>query len=239
LSERIKTAIVLAGGFGTRLQSVVSDVPKPMAQVAGRPFLEYILDYLIHFGFTEVVLSTGHLSEVVSDYFGEQYRSMTVKYAAETDPLGTGGAILNSFRFTDAQNALVLNGDSFLDAPLDEVLNNDRLMDCDGLIVLRQMPNPDRFGTVRLGTTGLVEEFEEKKPGLDSGLINAGIYILNRSVLEHFGLTGRFSIEEDFFKPHISEVKIAGFVTDGYFIDIGIPEEYDRAQSDFKTFRYS
>ena len=84
MSERIKTAIVLSGGFGTRLQTVVSEVPKPMAPVAGRPFLEYLLDYLIHFGFEEVVLSTGHLSEVVSDYFGDTYKSLQVKYAVET-----------------------------------------------------------------------------------------------------------------------------------------------------------
>jgi D-glycero-alpha-D-manno-heptose 1-phosphate guanylyltransferase len=239
LSARIKTAIILAGGFGTRLQTVVSEVPKPMAPIAGRPFLEYLLDYLIHFGFEEVVLSTGHLSEVVSDHFGEAYKSLAVKYAVETDPLGTGGAILNSFRFTDATQALVLNGDSFLNAPLDEVLNQALLNDYDGLMVLREMPTPDRFGTVKLGTGGLVEQFEEKKAGLDSGLINAGIYILDRDTIAKFGLKGRFSIEDEFFKPYTDQVKIAGFVADGYFIDIGIPGEYDRAQSDFKTFQYS
>lgn len=239
MSARIKTAIVLAGGFGTRLQTIVSEVPKPMASVAGRPFLEYLLDYLIHFGFEEVVLSTGYLSEVVSDHFGEAYKSLSVKYAVETDPLGTGGAILNSFRFTDSIKALVLNGDSFLNAPLDGVLNQAKIKDCDGLMVLREMPTPDRFGTVKLGDSGLVEQFEEKKIGLDSGLINAGIYILNRDTIAKFGLEGRFSIEDEFFKPYIDQVKIAGFVADGYFIDIGIPEEYDRAQSDFKTFQYS
>lgn len=239
MSERIKTAIVLAGGFGTRLQTVVSEVPKPMAPVAGRPFLEYLLDYLIHFGFEEVVLSTGHLSEVVSDYFGDTYKSLQVKYAVETSPLGTGGAILNSFRFTEAKRALVLNGDSFLNAQLDEVLHHVNLVDCDGLMVLRQMPKPDRFGTVSIDENGLVQQFEEKKVGLESGLINAGIYILDREVLSKFGLTGTFSIEDEFFKPFIDQVKIAGFIADGYFIDIGIPEEYDRAQSDFKTFQYS
>ena len=146
---------------------------------------------------------------------------------------------MNSFQFTEAKRALVLNGDSFLNAPLDEVLNHVNLVDCDGLMVLRQMPKPDRFGTVSIGENGFVQQFDEKKVGLESGLINAGIYILDREVLSKFGLTGRFSIEDEFFKPFIDQVKIAGFIADGYFIDIGIPEEYDRAQFDFKTFQYS
>ncbi|GAB5540107.1 MAG: nucleotidyltransferase family protein [Salibacteraceae bacterium] len=228
----------MAGGFGTRLQSVVDDVPKPMALVAGRPFLEYLLDYLVHYGFSEVVLSTGYLAQHVSDHFGQRYRSLSIKYAVETDPLGTGGAIVNSFEQTNSDEALVLNGDSFLDVDLHDAVG-DYKRDIDGLMILRKMENPDRFGTVKLDDAGRLIQFDEKRVGLSVGLINAGMYLLKRSVFENYGLHGKFSVEEDFFKPHIQTLNILGYVSSGYFIDIGIPEEYEKAQTDFKDFKYS
>lgn len=235
----IKTAIVLAGGFGTRLRGVVSDVPKPMAPVAGAPFLEYILRYLKHYGISEVVLSVGYLAEKVMDHFGDRFEGLTIHYAHEKEPLGTGGAIRFAFTFTQAQKAIVLNGDSFFDVDLQSAMNFHERQKADGTIVLRDMPHPDRFGTVTIDKEARITAFNEKLKGLDRGLINTGVYLLDRQVLESAALPDRFSIEEDFFKPLISAHNFRGMVGEGYFIDIGIPEEFDRAQEDFRNFRYS
>lgn len=236
---KLKTAIILAGGFGTRLQAVVSEVPKPMAPVAGRPFLEYILDYLHHFEFEEVVLSVGYKAETITGHFGAAYKGMKLVYAVEESPLGTGGAILYSFSLTQNTQALILNGDSFLDVDLSEVYAGLEQSGAEGAIVLREMAHPDRFGTVECDGRNIIRSFREKQKGLVSGLINGGIYILDRNAFARFGLTGKFSVEEDFFKPHVHEMRLLGFVSGGYFIDIGIPEEYHRAQADFRQFRYS
>ncbi|HAW20503.1 MAG TPA: D-glycero-D-manno-heptose 1-phosphate guanosyltransferase [Flavobacteriales bacterium] len=238
LDPKVKTAIVLAGGFGTRLQSVVSDVPKPMAIVAGRPFLEYILDYLSAYGIAEVVLATGHLAESVSRHFGNSYSSMSIKYAVEESPLGTGGAIMNGFEKCDAKEALILNGDSFLDVDLTHLLNAANVH-ADGMMVLREMKNPDRFGTVDTDVSGRVLDFQEKRAGLDVGVINAGIYLLKKEVISTCVQKTQFSIEEDFFKPFVSSLDIGTQLSDGYFIDIGIPEEFERAQQDFQSFKYA
>lgn len=238
MDPKVKTAIVLAGGFGTRLQSVVSDVPKPMAIVAGRPFLEYILDYLAAYGITEVVLATGYLAETVSRHFGDSYNSMSVKYAVEEAPLGTGGAIMNGFEKCDSDEALILNGDSFLDVDLTKLLATNHAHS-DGMMVLREMKNPDRFGTVRIDDSGRVLEFEEKIVGLDRGLINAGIYLMKKDVISKHIQAKQFSIEEDFFKPFVSSLNISSELSHGYFIDIGIPAEFDRAQHDFSSFKYT
>lgn len=235
---KLKTAIILAGGFGTRLQEVVSDVPKPMAPVAGRPFLEYLLDYLRHFDFEEVMLSVGYKADVITKHFGTAYKGMKLVYAVEHTPLGTGGAILYSFSKTQNTQALILNGDSFLDVDLSEVYTHLAQSQAEGAIVLREMPRPDRFGTVECDSNGMIQSFREKQQGLALGLINAGIYILDRSTFSRFGLEGKFSVEEDLFKPHVHRMHLLGFVSHGYFIDIGIPEEYERAQQDFLHFRY-
>lgn len=236
----IRTAIILAGGFGTRLQSVVRDVPKPMAIVAGRPFLEYLLDYLKYFGVDDVVLSVGYLAEAVKTHFGEKYRGMKISYAVESEPLGTGGAIKFAFEYTRAENAFVLNGDSFFDVDLTMVETHFNRSQASGAIVLRNMEFPDRFGTVEVdGTSGLIRSFREKQPGLQLGLINTGIYILNRQLFSTFNLNERFSIEEDLFKSQIGKLKIVGFVAEGYFIDIGIPDQFAIAQKDFVGFKYT
>ncbi|GAB4378174.1 MAG: HAD-IIIA family hydrolase [Salibacteraceae bacterium] len=236
---RIRTAIILAGGFGSRLRTEVSDVPKPMAPVAGKPFLEYLLHYLEYYGFREVVLSTGHLSEVISGHFGPTFGNIKLTYAVEDVPLGTGGAIRYAFKHTDAERSLVLNGDTFFDVDLWRVMKAAAEMEDDeALMVLRQMTTPDRYGTVLL-EEDRVSQFFEKKPGLSEGLINTGMYVLNRGDLLEFPEGEPFSIEENYFKPMAAEGKLLGVRLDGYFIDIGIPEDYHRAQSWFEAFDYA
>ncbi len=229
----ITTAIVLAGGFGTRLQSVVSDVPKPMAPVAGKPFLDYLLRYLKSYDIKEVVLSVGHLAERVSEYFGEEFEGMSIAYAHELEPLGTGGAIRFAFSKTKAEEAIVLNGDTFFDIDLQQVFTRHQQHSAPGLMVLRAMPKPDRFGTVITDSDGYVSSFREKQEGLESGMINAGVYVLHRQMLNRSELSEKFSIEQDYFQRFVREGILAGLEAEGYFIDIGIPEEYDRAQRDF------
>ena len=166
----IREAIVLAGGFGTRLQTVVKEVPKPMAPVAGKPFLQYILDYLIAHKVTHVVLAVGYLRETIIDYFGDNYQSLSITYAVEENPLGTGGGILNACKQIKGDNVFVINGDTFFDVDLVELSafheTNNALL----TVALKNMKKFDRYGTVETDNDGRIVGFLEKKY-LDEGFI--------------------------------------------------------------------
>lgn len=228
----IREAIVLAGGFGTRLQTVVKEVPKPMAPVAGKPFLQYILDYLIAHKVTHVVLAVGYLRETIIDYFGDNYQSLSITYAVEENPLGTGGGILNACNQIKGDNVFVINGDTFFDVDLVELSafheTNNALL----TVALKKMEKFDRYGTVETDNEGRIIGFLEKKY-LDEGLINGGIYCLNKHIF-HPELPAAFSFEKEILEKEIVNRKIYGLRSEGYFIDIGIPEDYARAQDDFK-----
>lgn len=221
-------AIVLAGGFGTRLRSRVADVPKPMAPVAGRPFLDYLLDALQHQGCTQVVLATGHLSSVIERHVGTSHLGMQVLYSREDTPLGTGGAIRQALQLLPPLPTLVLNGDTWLELDL-----NAFLAWCDArspadAVVLRRVPDVARFGSVTLDGERVLSFGE--KAGTGPGLINAGVYRLRLQTFEGFNLPTAFSIENDLFQPHVAKLDLRGHVSEGHFIDIGVPEEFDRAQ---------
>ncbi|HRG28254.1 MAG TPA: nucleotidyltransferase family protein [Chitinophagales bacterium] len=228
----IREAIVLAGGFGTRLQTVVKEVPKPMAPVAGKPFLQYILDYLIAHKVAHVVLAVGYLRETIIDYFGDNYQSLSITYAVEENPLGTGGGILNACNQIKGDNVFVINGDTFFDVDLVELSafheTNNALL----TVALKKMEKFDRYGTVETDNEGRIIGFLEKKY-LDEGLINGGIYCLNKHIF-HPELPAAFSFEKEILEKEIVNRKIYGLRSEGYFIDIGIPEDYARAQDDFK-----
>ena len=228
----IREAIVLAGGFGTRLQTVVKEVPKPMAPVAGKPFLQYILDYLIAHKVTHVVLAVGYLRETIIDYFGDNYLSLSITYAVEENPLRTGGGILNACKQIKGDNVFVINGDTFFDVDLVELSafheTNNALL----TVALKNMKKFDRYGTVETDNDGRIVGFLEKKY-LDEGLINGGIYCLNKHIF-HPELPAAFSFEKEILEKEIVNRKIYGLRSEGYFIDIGIPEDYARAQDDFK-----
>lgn len=223
-------AIVLAGGFGTRLRTVVSDVPKPMAPVAGRPFLCYLLDDLARQGYGHVVLATGYLHETVEEYFGHRYRDLSVDYAQETSPLGTGGAIVNGLQHCAEECVTVLNGDTLFRVSHDALLH-----DCGRLsMLLRRVPDAGRYGSVEVDPeSGLVTAFREKDPSAGAGLINAGVYRLHRSLLEGFAAGHPFSFEREVLQA--LQEPIHGFPMDGYFIDIGVPDDYRRAQTELTT----
>ncbi len=232
-------AIILAGGFGTRLQTVVSDVPKPMAPVNGRPFLDYIFLYLKQYGINHVVLSTGYLAHKVSDRYKDRFEGVRVSYAVEEAPLGTGGGIRLAMEQCATEEILVLNGDSFFDVDLKVYAAQYKSFGPAGALALRKVSNAARYGTISLGKDQRIDAFKEKDSVEKPGLINGGVYLLNRKTfLENTPANKTFSIEKDFFETRISEIKLCGFEHEGYFIDIGIPEDYRRAQDEFKEFKY-
>lgn len=221
-------AIVLAGGMGTRLRGRVPDLPKPMAPVAGKPFLEYVLDRLVVGGIGEIILSVGYRADSIISHFGRHYRDTVLKYAVETEPLGTGGAIAHAMRGEGDAPLLVLNGDTLLNIDYAVFLRWYAQAPTPVAMVLRPVPDAARYGSV-LVSDERVTAFVEK--GLTGpGLINAGVYIVKPEVFGRFGLSGNFSLETDLLQRHLEELSPKAFLTDAYFIDIGIPEDYDRAQ---------
>lgn len=222
-------AIVLAGGFGTRLRQVVPDLPKPMAPVAGRPFLEILLTALARKGFGRVVLSLGYMSEKVVEYFGDRFAGIELVYEIEDTPLGTGGAIRQALGRCSADHVFVFNGDTYLDVEASAV-EAHWLAQRVPIIVAREVPDTSRYG--RLDTANSrVLRFREK--GLAGpGLINAGCYVLPSTILDAFPRGTAFSLEADFLAEAITQQRFDVFVTKGQFIDIGIPEDFERAQTE-------
>jgi D-glycero-alpha-D-manno-heptose 1-phosphate guanylyltransferase len=235
----LKEAIILAGGFGTRLQSVVNDVPKPMAPINNIPFLNYVFDYLKFYQIEHVVLSTGYLAEKILDYYKEEFNGIKISYTKEETPLGTGGGIRLAMTKCTTTDVLVLNGDSFFDVDINIHYSNHVLKQANCTLALRKVDNAARYGTIQLGDLNAIDAFKEKDSVEREGLINGGVYILNREIyLSKTEVNSAFSIEKDFYEKRIKELTIFGFEYNGYFIDIGIPEDYKKAQDDFKGFKY-
>ncbi len=218
----------MAGGFGTRLSSVVKDVPKPMAPINDKPFLHYIFKELQHQNIQQVVLSVGHLKEVIQDFFQDKYLGISIQYAVENEPLGTGGGIKNAFSLVD-DDAFVLNGDTYFDIELLKLKNEQT----DISIALKPMFEFDRYGTVELNNESSIISFNEKKY-CAHGLINGGIYYFKKSLFDKIETAKKFSFEKDILEKHLSDLNIQGKVFDNYFIDIGIPEDYEKAKIDFR-----
>lgn len=220
-------AIVLAGGFGTRLKQVVPDLPKPMAPVSGRPFLEILLASLARKGFRRVLLSLGYLADKVVDHFGDQFSGMDLVYEIEKTPLGTGGAVRQALTRCTDDHVFVFNGDTFLDLEVKDVEAHWKKYHVP-VIVARDVADTARYG--RLETAdGRVLGFSEKGTS-GPGLINAGCYVLPADSLDGFVSGQPFSLETDYLANAVGERRFDLFVTNGHFIDIGVPEDYARAQ---------
>lgn len=220
-------AVILAGGYGTRLRKVVSDVPKPMAPIRGRPFLELQLRLLQRHGFGHVVLAVGHLGHVIVSHFGDRFGTMSLSYTIEDSPLGTGGAIQTALRSCSRDRVFVFNGDTYLDFDCETA---DRLWQADrcGVIVGRELPDAARYGslTIKGGrVTGMAEKGVQ-----GPGIINAGCYVLARDQLSAVDHPMPFSFETDYLARVLPTSPFRIFVTDGLFIDIGVPEDFARAQ---------
>jgi D-glycero-alpha-D-manno-heptose 1-phosphate guanylyltransferase len=222
----ISEAIVLAGGFGTRLQSVVQDVPKPMADINGKPFLYYLLKYLSEQGIKKVVLSVGYKHELIKDFFGEHYLQMDIKYAIEDEPLGTGGAIKLALDHIDKDLCFVLNGDTYFDLNLIDLERNGT--DC--VLASKEMNNFDRYGSLELTASDVITNFNEKK-FCESGWINGGVYCIHKNLFSSISKTS-FSFEEEVLTPLSRTGQLIAVKSKGYFMDIGIPEDYAQFQKD-------
>jgi len=226
--------IVLAGGFGTRLQSVVADAPKCMAPVNGQPFLHYVFDYLEQQGCTRVILSLGYKHEIVTAWLATENRSFATDYVIEQDPLGTGGGIQLALTKATEQQVIILNGDTMFRVDSKEMLQFHQANKAATTLALKPMNNFERYGVVQLDSEMRITAFEEKKH-YETGLINGGVYVINKTALTDKNLPEKYSFEKDYFEAFVHEGNMYGFVTDGYFIDIGIPSDYEQAQRDFKT----
>ena len=221
-------AIVLAGGFGTRLRALVPDTPKPMAPVAGKPFLEILLQALAQKGFTRVVLSLGFLAHKVTEHFGARFAGMDLHYVIEDQPLGTGGAVRLALASCSQDHVFVLNGDTFLDLEAHAV-EAEWQTDKRPIIVARQVPDTSRYDRL-LTDADRVSGFAEKG-ARGPGLINAGCYVFARDQLDSFALHHNFSLEADYLAHAVQTTTFKTFVTQGLFIDIGVPEDYRMAQT--------
>lgn len=225
------TAIILAGGKGTRLRSVVSDRPKPMAPVAGRPFIEWLLRGLYAQGLQHVTLATGHMAELVHSYFGDKTPwGLQLHYAQEQTPLGTGGAARHALQGSSARRVLVVNGDSLCLFDIGQLVQVHERTGARATLWLVPMDDCRRYGTVEIAKDGRVIEFREKSPTAQDGLISAGVYLLDREVVETIPPDHAVSLEREIFPALIGQGLYAT-VGSGPFLDIGTPESYALAES--------
>lgn len=227
------TAVVLAGGFGTRVRHLLPDVPKPMAPVAGRPFLEWVVRYLSKQGIRKVVLSTGYLSQVVERHFEKNpVTGVSTRCIPETEPLGTGGGFLNAVRASrdTAPAWMALNGDSLAFADLSSAAAEFDDRATGGVLLGCSVPDASRYGTLAIGPAGRLLGFLEKSPG--HGIINAGVYLFRDSLVHEFPSTAPLSFERDVFPALTArgaQLKVA--VVNGPFLDIGTPESLQQAEA--------
>lgn len=227
--------VVLAGGKGTRLRSAVADLPKSLAPVAGRPFLAWLLDDLREAGFDHIILSLGYKHEAVEAWVATRADNDTLTCVVEEEPLGTGGGVRLALRKATEDTVFVLNGDTFFGVDYRAMQRFHAHCGAEATLALKPLRDFDRYGEVALDGKNHITAFREKQPCAE-GLINGGVYLLRRNALD--AMPEKFSLEKDFFEPRAQEGTLAGFRSDGYFIDIGIPADYDRAQRDFADGAY-
>lgn len=223
-------AIILVGGLGTRLAHIVSDCPKPMAIVAGKPFLTYILDHLCSQGVTRAILATGHMSQTISDYFGNSYKNIELAYSVEDSPLGTGGAIKKALDLVKDSEVFIVNGDTYFDVNFAVMHNKKIEYNAEMVIATKCMENFDRYGSLVIKNNKILK-FNEKKY-VNRGKINGGVYLIEKSQLDEF-VEAKFSYESDYLEIDTANKAIFAVNFDTYFIDIGVPEDYYKANEDF------
>ena len=226
------TAAILAGGRGTRLQSVVADCPKVLAAVRGRPFLSYLLDQLIEADVREVVLCTGYMAEQIRATFGDQYRSLQLFYSHEDLPLGTAGALRHASSLLKSESVLVMNGDSFVDANLRDFWIWHCALGVDATVMVVKVQDSGRYGQVQMDAEGRLMGFSEKGEEHGPGWVNAGIYLLRHAFVDRITPGGVVSLERDVLPACIGHGLYA-YRNHGGFLDIGTPEAYTSAESFF------
>lgn len=225
--------IILAGGLGTRLKDEVRDVPKCLAPVNGQPFLAYVLNYLESQFIDHVILSLGYKHDHVINWINSKAFTFKLDRVIEKEPLGTGGGIKLALNKAKEKEVFILNGDTLFNIDLREMkkhLDNN----VKAVIALKQMEDFERYGSVQLDADKRITAFKEKK-AQKKGLINGGIYLLNTQLENLSSFPNRFSFEKDFLEQEVDNKTLKGYENDGYFIDIGIPEDYHRAQTELNN----
>jgi D-glycero-alpha-D-manno-heptose 1-phosphate guanylyltransferase len=233
----IHQCIILAGGLGTRLRSAVPDLPKCMAPVAGKPFLHYVIRHFQNQGVKQFIFSLGYMHEVILDYLHNNYDKSQVKYVIEKEPLGTGGAIRLAAEQADQEHVLVANGDTLFRINVEKLAAFHFQQNASCTLALKPMKNFDRYALVELNAENhTISNFREKQH-YDSGLINGGIYAIGLNHFMKIGWPQKFSFEKDYLEQLYTTGTIFGQVQDEYFIDIGIPEDFEKANVDFEKMK--
>ena len=226
------TAVILAGGLGTRLHTVVADRPKVLAQVRGKPFLAYLLEQVAGASMRHCVLCVGYLGEQIRAVFGDTYAGMRLVYSQESMPLGTAGALRLALPLSQSDTVLVMNGDSFCGVNLSDLWAWHSRLNANATLVLVETSNTIRYGRVSVAANGTIVGFDEKKDCEGLGWINAGVYVLRHSLLENIPAGRAVSLETEMFPAWIDQ-GLYGYQSTGRFLDIGTPESYVLAEQFF------
>ena len=232
----VTQSIILAGGLGTRLRSVVSDLPKCMAPVNGRPFLAYVVDYLKKEGISKFIFSLGYKHEAIVEFVTKEYGKSGIDFSVEEEPLGTGGAIKLACKESSGKDALIVNGDTLFKVKLNHLNSFHDTNNADCTLSLKPMQNFDRYGVVELNKDNSIKDFKEKRY-YGNGFINGGIYALNVANFLKEELPDKFSFEKDYLEKFVNQRRFFAVIQNEYFIDIGIPEDYERAKRELTNVR--
>src|SRR6266404_987948 len=224
----MKHAVLLARGRGTRLESVSGGLPKPLMQVGGRPFIEHVLDNLVRAGCDQIVIAASYKWELLRDHLGSSYKGCALGWSIETKPLGTGGAIRQAFKLFDLAAAFVQNADTLFRVDLEALEKRHLASKATVTLGLREVPDVFRFGEVVIDGGGRIVLFSEKgRHG--RGLINGGVYLIDGRAWRDSQLLEAFSFERDYLQQRVDTEALYGYQADGYFIDIGVPDDLERA----------
>lgn len=224
--------IVLAGGLGTRLQGIIGAIPKCMAPVAGQPFLFHVFQYMSQQKCTRVILSLGFKHEHVLSWLEEHQWPFVIDYVIESTPLGTGGGISLALSKAKEDQVVILNGDTMFSVDLEAMMHFHQQKGALLTLALKPLQDFERYGVVRIDDKGLVHSFEEKKY-YHEGNINGGVYIIDRKVFQQKIRPEKYSFEQDFLELEVGQQSLFGYLSNEYFIDIGVPIDYSQAQIDF------
>lgn len=229
--DSLSGAIILAGGLGTRLKSISNNTPKPLMPINDKVFLDYPIHQLKKYKINNIYLSVGFNYELITEYF----KNTDLKYIIEDEPLGTGGAIKKALsQIPDFENIIILNGDTFFDVDYDKLIDLHLKNQSDITIVSKMVLNPHRYGTMEVDNNK-VFKFNEKQE-ISEGIINCGIYVINKSILKYFPESEKFSFEKEILEAQTCKLNISTLVSDSYFIDIGIPEDYNKSLTELPQF---
>lgn len=225
-------ALILVGGRGRRMLPLTNKIPKPLLPVAGKPFLSHQIIFLRNQGIKEFILATGYLGKLFERHFRDG-KSLGIKilYSKENKPLDTGGAVKNAEKLIKNEDIFILNGDSFLDFDVRKMLTSHKRNKQPITVAIRKVKDSSRYGAISINKRGIITRFEEKRDSNQRGFINGGVYIVQKKVLKSFAKNKKISLEKDIFP--LFNNKIFGFKVKGYFIDIGIPTAYRKANKNF------